>query len=237
MILLHLLFSFELAAKIDSLKACIDQNPQLSAILELNEYYLRANRYSEGIALLEKYEEIFESDYKSYLIFNIGDNYFFAGKIIMARNEYLKLVSHYPRSEIANDALERLYLIESVRQDTVLLKKLAYSICLYTTNQLEKAEDSLKTLSSTKLGAYAYYYLALLYKKREELPLALSALNGLYESYPNHSINNAALLLASVYFQVNNKAEAKKILEDLILEKPRSIYAVRAQRLLEQYFK
>lgn len=233
MIVLYLFFSLKLETNIDSLQTSIRQNPQLPVVLELNRCYLRMGKYNEGINLLKDYERHFKSEKKSILIFNIGDDYLFAGMILPARNEYLKLVNRYPRSEIANDALERLYLIESTRQDTILLKKLARSICLFKSEQFDSAEDSLKDLLKTKIGAYAYYYLACLYKEKEDLPMALSALNELGNSYPDHKIHNAILLLAEIHLRSNNEKKAQDILEDLIIKKPNSIYAVRAREMLK----
>jgi tetratricopeptide (TPR) repeat protein len=235
MILLFLFISFELDIKIDSLKASLTQNPQLSTVLELNKCYLSMDEFNEAINLLKEYKNNFKSEEKYVLEFNIADDYFFAGKILEAHEEYLKLVSRYPRSEIANDALERLYLIESARKNMILLKKLAHAICFYQTDQLDTGQDSLKTLLKSEVGAYAYYYLALTYKKKEDFPLSLSALKELNNSFPDHKIHNVFLLIAEIYLQLNNEKEAQEILENLIVEKPTSIYAVRAREMLREH--
>ena len=169
-------------------------------------------------------------------MFTIGDDHLFAGNILLAREAYLKLVAIYPSSEHANDALERLHLIESVRKDTVFLKRLTHSMFLYHTDQLHTAEDSLKNLLETKLAAHAYYYLALVYRKKSELPLALSALKELNKSFPDHKIHNAILLLAEILIKCKSKKEAKEVLENLIVEKPTSVYAIRAREILEEHF-
>lgn len=235
MILLYLLFYLEFDTKIDSLKASLIQNPQLSTVLELNKYYLSMGKFNKAINLLKEYENHFKSEEKSVLDFNIGDDYFFAGKILEARDEYLKLVGRYPHSEIANDALERLYFIESARKNMILLKKLAHAICFYQTDQLDTAQDSLKTLLKSGVGAYAYYYLALTYEKKEDLSLALSAFEELNNSFPDHKIHNVFLLIAEIHLQLNNEKEAQEILENLIVEKPTSIYAVRAREMLREH--
>ncbi len=236
MIVLYLFLSLELDTKVDSLKASLDHSVQLPTVLELNKCYLYMGKFGEGIELLRRYERYFALEEKSIVLFTIGDNFLFTGKILEARDEYLKLVNHYPHSQIANDALERLYLIETTRKDTVLLKKLAYTLFLYHTDQLHTAEDSLRNLLKTKVGAYAYYYLALLYKKKDDIPLALGALNELNNYFPEHTIHNATLFLAEIHLQSNNKKEARKILEDLIVREPTSIYGVRAREMLKQNF-
>jgi tetratricopeptide (TPR) repeat protein len=236
MILLFIFMNLELEAKIDSLEAFLQQNVQLPTVLELNKYYLRTGKINEGNALLQKYERYFAPDDRAIIHFAFADNHLYRGKILEARDEYLKLVSRYPRSDIANDALERLYLIEATRQDTTLLKRLGNTLYLYYTNQLSAAEDSLKSLLRTKIGAYAYYYLALVYREKDDIPLVLSTLKELNTTFPEHNLHNATLFLAEVHLQTDNKKEAQNILEDLIVKEPTSIYGVRAREMLRQHF-
>jgi TolA-binding protein len=212
------------------------QNPNSITVIELNKRYLQRDEFDNGILLLEKYETEFTQAEQPILMYVLANNYFFAGRIVPAREEYIKLISRFPRSEIANDALERIYLIEQARKDTVLLKKLAYAICLLETEQLERGGDSLKVLLKTTIGAYAYYYLALLYYAQDELALALATLQELNTSFPEHTIDTVFLLLAELHVQLSNKKEAREILENLIIKNPGSIYALRARHMLQEQF-
>ncbi len=236
MILFFICLNLGLDAKIDSLEAFLRQNVQLPTVLELNKYYLRTGKIDDSNALLQKYERYFPPDDRAIIHFAFADNRLYYGKILEARDEYLTLVSRYPRSDIANDALERLHLIEATRPDTILLKRLGYALYLYYTNQLSAAEDSLKNLLRTKIGAYAYYYLALVYREKDDIPLVLGTLKELNTSFPEHTLHNATLFLAEVYLQTDNKKEARNILEDLIVKEPTSIYGVRAREMLKQHF-
>jgi len=228
--------SLGLEAKIDSLEAILNKNVQLPTVLELNKYYLRVGKIDEGNALLQKYERYLPSEGRATVHFTLGDNHLFDGKILAAREEYLKLVSLYPHSDMANDALERLYLIETTRKDTVMFKRLAHTLYLFHTEQLSAAEDSLKNLLKTKIGAYAYYYLALVYREKDDIPHVLSTLKELNTTFPDHALHNATLFLAEVYLQTKNKKEAQKILEDMMVKEPTSIYGARAREMLKQNF-
>jgi len=228
--------SLGLEAKIDSLEAILNKNIQLPIVLELNKYYLRMGKIDEGNALLQKYERYFPSEGRAAVHFTLGDNHLFGGEILAARDEYLKLVSLYPHSDIANDALERLYLIEATRKDTVLLKRLTNTLYLFYTEQLSAAEDSLKNLLKTKIGPYAYYYLALVYREKDNIPLVLSTLKELNTTFPDHTLHNASLFLAEVYLQTENKKEAQKILEEMMVKEPTSIYGARAREMLKENF-
>ncbi len=234
MILLLLFFNLGLNAKIDSLEKTIHQNAQLSSITELNTCYFLAGKDSLGIELLKKYYERLGTYANASIALHLADDYLYTGDILKARSEYLKLTGRYPDSEFANDALERLYMIEKVRVDTTKFKSLGYSIFLYQSEQTEAALDSLKTLIKTRLGDYALYYLALTYIKLDDLAQTLSALDELNSLFPEHSIHNAILLQAEVYIDLDKIEEARTILEELIVRAPNSIYAVKARVLLEK---
>jgi tetratricopeptide (TPR) repeat protein len=232
MILFWLFFSLE--NKIDSLKTLLNQTPEINIVLEINKYYLVTNEYENGIRFLKNYEKDVALEEKPIILYHIGDDYLFAGKMIEARNMYLKLVGRFPRSTYANDALARLHLIEDTRRDTILLKRLVSSICLYETEQFNIAEDSIKNLLKTKIASYAYYYLALLYETTGELSLALSALVELNESCPEHRVYDAHLLHARINLKLDNEKDARQILEDIMIREPNSIYAVRAREMLKE---
>jgi len=233
MIIIFFLLNLGIETEIDSLRVLLNERPDLALVLKINKLYCSIGEFDSGINILSESEKILSKEDGPYLVYSIADNYLFAGRILDARAQYLRLVSAYPNSKIANDGLERLLLIEWTRKDTLLLKKLARAIYFIESAQFEYAEDSLKNLLKTNIGPYAYYYLACLYKTKGELPLALSALEELNESYPQHNLSNAILLLAKINLNLGNKKEAQKILEDLIIKEPTSIYAARARTMLK----
>lgn len=232
MILVFIL-SLTLDNKIDSLRNLVEKNPELSSIIELNMCYFLTEKESLGIELLKKYYNRLKADDNISIVLHLADDYLYTGQILNARKEYLKLVNRYPGSEYANDALEKLYMIESARRDTLMFKALGYSIFLYNTDQLHTAVESLKNLVKTRLGEYALYYLALTYLKLDDIPQALGALDDLTSSFPDHKIHNAILLKAQMYIDLNRIKEARTILEELIVRAPNSIYAVKARGILE----
>jgi len=236
MILLFFFFNLELSNKIDTLKSIVDKNPKLSIITELNMCYFMAGQDSLGIELIKKYYDLLGAHDNAALRLQLADDYLYTGDILEARDVYLKLVSRYPGSVFANDALEKLYMIESARLDTTTFKSLGYSIFLYKSSQFDAAKDSLKNLVKTRLGDYALYFLALTFIKQENLGQALGALDNLTTSFPDHKIHNAALLQAGIYIDLNKEKEARAILEELVVREPTSIYAVRARGMLENNF-
>jgi tetratricopeptide (TPR) repeat protein len=232
MIIFCIVLTLHIESTIDSLKTELAREPQLNTVFALNDMYLRLGDYVSGIALLKVQENNFTLEEIPLILQAIGDDYLFAGEIVLAREEYLALVGRFPHTDIANDALERLYLIEHARKDTVLLKRLAHALCLYETERFDTARDSLRHLLKTGVGPFAYYYMALIYQEQNELALALGALEELNTAFPHHDIHNAILIRAEIYLALGKQEEARKILEELIVREPTSIYAARARQML-----
>ena len=142
-------------------------------------------------------------------------------------------MGRYPQQDIANDAAERLYLIETVRDDTVLMKRLVNVVRLYEIDRYDETVDSARVLLRSGVGAHAYYYLALSYRSKGDLSLTLSALDELNMRYPDHKIYEALFLQANVFMITGELEKAGEILENLIVSAPSTIYAYRARQKLD----
>jgi tetratricopeptide (TPR) repeat protein len=235
MILIVFFLTADLSAKIDSLQTLVHGDPCLAPIIELNNTYFLTGEHDLGIALLRKYYDRLDADANASIALHLADDYLYTGDILKARSEYLKLVTRFAGSGYANDALEKVFMIEKAQVDTIKFKTLGYSIFLYQSGQIEACQDSLKPLIKTGLGDYALYYLALAYMKADDPVQAARALEDLNTSFPTHKINNAVLLQAEVYFALDKIKKARTILENLIVRVPNSIYAVRARAMLGTY--
>jgi tetratricopeptide (TPR) repeat protein len=233
MIIILTIIAFTDAASVaDSLHIELEKEVRMSTIVALNQCFVQQEDYSGALALLRTYESDVSWDDQAVLHVLIGDNLLYAGSLLAARAEFLTVVSRYTKSGAANDALERLYLLESARTDTTTLKRLAYALSRIYAQQWRIAEDSLKTLLDTRVGMQAYYYLALLYKNTGDIPLALGTLDALMRKFPGDRTLNVVLLHAELSIQSSHPEQARSILEDLIVQHPRSIHAVRARALL-----
>jgi tetratricopeptide (TPR) repeat protein len=219
-------------ALIDSLHHELENDVRLTTINDLNRTYVEIEAYDRAIALLEAYENQIPWDDQAMLHVLIGDNLLYAGSLLGARDRYLTTVRRYTKSPAANDALERLYLLETARSDTAALKRLCYCLSRMYCEQWKSAEDSLKVLLATPLRQQVYYYLALLYKTVGNIPHAVSMLDMVEQEFPAQTLLFIPLLRAEIYLLLQQYDEAYTILEDFIIEYPQSIYAVKARRLL-----
>lgn len=233
MIVFFIMLNME--ARIDSLENSFVQNRQIETLLEISKCYITTGEYHKSIELLKKNERYFVKDLdKARLMYENGSVYLFAGDVVKAHDTYLRLMSSYPQLDVANDAAERLYLIETAQDDTLQLKKLVNLVRLFETGQYGSAVDSARKLLKTPVGAHAYYYLALAYNSMDDLPLALGTFVELSRVYPEHRIIEAILLQSDIYAALDKKKEAREILEDLIVREPNTIYALKARQRLEK---
>lgn len=233
MIIFVIYFLFaENKTNIDSLKAQFENNPNLLLMIELNRAFLYLRMFDSANTYLKKYENQFGFEEQTQLNYLMGDNLLFKGNLLSAREQYLKTAARFSSAIYANEALERLHLMESARKDTMLLKKLVAGIYLYEIKDIKSAEDSLKNLIKTPIGDYALYYLSLVYALKGEQNMVLSTLEQLQNDFPAHRIHQAKLLLAETYIKIGKKSEGRKILEDLVIKHPNSPTAIRAKVIL-----
>lgn len=219
---------------VDSLKDVLRRQPSMTHAVELNRRYCSEGRFDEAAKMLGAYEEQAPAGEKGMVNFLIAEAHLFAGKFIDARQYYLQTAARFSSTDIANDALERLYLIEVCRQDTALMKRLVRALCYQATAQLVPAEESLKILIPTALGDYALYFTALNFEAQDKIPIALSALQELAVKFPNHTIHAVDILAARLHVRLKNYKAATALLESLIVRKPETIYAVQARAMLKE---
>ncbi len=231
MILFIILSSLQF--RVDSLENLMVQDPQIETLLQLSRYYIAEGEYHKSMELLKKYERHFVQETEKALIaFETGNAYMFAGDIVRAHDLFIRVVSTYPRLGIANDVADRLYLIEAARDDTVQLKRLVNVVRLFETEQYPAAVDSARRLLKTVVAPYAYYYLALVYTAMDDVPQALGTLTEMRKEHPVHVVYDAILLEADIYIRLDRRKEAREILENLVVLRPNTIYALRARQRL-----
>ena len=222
-------------ARIDSLESEFTRSRQIETLLQLNQSYLITDQYQKSMTLLGQNERYFKNDVdRSRIRFALGNAFMYAGEIVKAYDTYLNLMGRYPHLDITNEAAERLYLIETVRDDTVQMKRLVNVVRLYEIGRYDEAIDSARVLLTSSVGAHAYYYSALAYRSKGDLSLTLSALDELNARYPDHKIYEAFFLQAGVYMIAGELEKAREVLEDLIVSAPNTIYAYRARQKLEK---
>ncbi|MEO0215833.1 MAG: tetratricopeptide repeat protein [candidate division WOR-3 bacterium] len=229
-----ILFLILLNSTIDSLKEQLKESNEFELVLKINNLYLAENKSDSANLFLRECEKKLCPSYHPLINFLIGENLFFAGRILEARESYLLTASRFTSHEIANDALERLYLIENARGDTANLKRLARAILFIEIDKTKDARDSLRELINTRVGGYALYYLGLVNFNEDQFDLALKFLMQLDRDFIEHKFPRAKILQARVLIKMGRKKEAREVLEELIIKDPASVYAIMAREILEK---
>jgi tetratricopeptide (TPR) repeat protein len=229
-----LFFALLSEPELDRIADQLGSYPPLESIISINRQYLHYDAFNKAINLLQKYENTYQGVSQAKIEFALAENYFFASRIIDARNKYLNMAQRHPASLEANNALERLYQIEGMRADTVVMKKILYALCLLATYRFDACIDSLTRLTNSKIGDRVYYFLASAYRQRSDLPMALGALLSIKEQFPNSRIYELPVLEAELYIDSKAYDKARMILENFLVKDPISIYGVKARQLLEK---
>jgi FimV-like protein len=233
MILFLLLVTADLQVRIDSLNRLIKNEPRSELVLQLNRLFLQAGQPDSGTALLFRFEPVVTAEERPEIAFQLAENLLYRGRFLDARDKYLETVGRYARSSRANDALERLYLLESGRRDTLLLCRLARALSLRPDDPAQ-CRDSLKNLLSTPVADQAYYYLGQVLEDLGDPPAALAAYAELEQKFPGHNFHRIPLREAELYIKLGDKKKAREILESLLVRDPASMYAGQAREMLKK---
>jgi FimV-like protein len=233
MILILLLAVVDLQSQIDSLNRLIINDPRPGLILQLNRLFARSGQPDSGTALLARYEPVVKPEERPEITFQLAENHLYQGRFLLARDKYLETVGCYARSALANDALEKLYMVESGRRDTLLLLRLVRSLARRAENPAA-CRDSLKGLLSTAAADQAYYYLGQVLEELGDPAAALAAYAELERNFPDHNFHRVPLREAQIYIQLGDKKKAREILENLLVRDPASMYAAQAREMLKK---
>jgi tetratricopeptide (TPR) repeat protein len=232
MLLLWTLFGFPNQS--DSLNALIAKDPRADYILQLNDLYRKADRLDSGIALLARFEPVVAATERSSITYALAENFLYSGRLLTARDKYLETVGRYAQSDIANDALEKLYLLETARKDTVLLRRLIRALARRAAADPAACRDSLKNLLTTAVADHAGYYLGQVDDELGDPVEALAAFFDLDKNYPDHKFHRVPLWEAELCIKLGDKKKARGILENLLVRDPASVYAGPAREMLKK---
>jgi tetratricopeptide (TPR) repeat protein len=233
MTLLLFLTLFGFPDQIDSLNTLIEKDPRADYILQLNDLYRKADRLDSGIVLLARFEPVVTAAERPSITYNLAENFLYSGQILTARDKYLETVGRYAQSDIANDALEKLYLLETARKDTVLLRRLIRALSRRAAGEPALCRDSLKILLATAVADHAGYYLGQVDEELGDPAEALAAFFDLDKNHPDHKFHRVPLWEAELCIKLGDKKKAREILENLLVRDPASVYAGPAREMLK----
>lgn len=179
-------------------------------------------------------------------LLRVADTYFAQGdpvNLVEAQYKYRDFINRYPGSDRADYAMLQIAMVaykQMERPDRDQQK---------TREAVEKFNDLIRTFPKSSLRPEAdkrlqdaldrlakhEHIVARYYMKRRSYTAAMQRLNGLVETYPNYRERDAVFYdLGQSLAGLGRKAEARLYFERVISEFPKSEYADKAKRRLDQ---
>lgn len=223
------------ATAIEELELAIKerQNSQIaaSASLDLANIYINDGKFDKAETILNDVAKRFQNNMQNFsnnAKFLSAEIVYFKGLIDSSLALYAEL-SIVPETDIANQSLSRIVLIEQNRQFVQGLVTFAAAEYQERRKDLPAAvakfAEAAQTASGTDLAELAL-------KRKGELELtigsyqeSINTLNSLLKEYPDTIYGDFALmLLGDSHVLLGKKDEAMKFYTDLLVKYPRSIY-------------
>ncbi len=206
----------------------------------LGKIHIQENNFKEArktfITIVNEYtkyapDEVYKAKYL------LAELLFFEAKFDSAQVMYADLVKNI-NSDVANDALERIYLLEEnknyIRDFTKFSKEQLLILQNKKNEAIEILEDLIKTSVSEDLSQRSLYEITRLTFEQSQFDSAIYYGNQLIENYEKSIFaDKVILLLADSYVAINRKDEAINILKKLLVDYPNSVFLQEARNKIK----
>jgi tetratricopeptide (TPR) repeat protein len=208
---------------------------QLSRIYLLKENQDSAEKILNYI--IRNYNQIASEEVLSAK-FNLAEMLFYKGEIDSAKVLYMEL-SDNSNSDITNDAIERLILIE---QNKELIRGLTlFANALYLDKKklyndaIGKLRETIELTQGTNLAERSYILTAEILFRQSRYDSTLSVISEFFRENPKSIYYDQGLLMqAKSYEQKNNRDKAIESYQQIITEYPRSVYLQEARNRIKK---
>jgi tetratricopeptide (TPR) repeat protein len=167
---------------------------------------------------------------------SIADIYFYKGEVDSALTFY-KEASLMSNSNISNNALELMDIIENNKTQNLALREYANSLFLERQGNLDSAitllRNAVKSGGGSDLEEVAALKICKIYFEHKDNLKAVNEFKAFLEKYPSSIFADYAdFNLGKTYFQMKNYPEADKALKDLLVNYPRSLFLAEARKMI-----
>lgn len=148
---------------------------------------------------------------------------------------FRRLAAEHPASPYANDALERVLLLQKMKTDAPAAAAVREAIIATDRGDTAQAEQLLGSINSPTLGDEALLLLARLQLQQGDRPKAIATLDRLAATFPKSTLAPQALYLAAMAYSLDNRPETLNRLRALIAAYPDAPIAEEAQIALRAW--
>ncbi len=230
----------EAIKNIEKLKAEYpSQNIIYEALNMLGEIYLGKNEFDKALEAFKIVSRRSNSNTeKDFAIYNVANIQFYKGNTDSALVMYQK-ISQDTKSDVSNDALERIMMINENKELIKGLKLYGEYELELLANNTQKAAEKLKQIikeyPDDNLTMTAHIKLGELYYNNNDYEQAADYLSKLIEKFPDYVNKDYAYFLAGKsYLMLNNPDKAEKTLTKILVEYPRSVYMNEARKIIRK---
>jgi tetratricopeptide (TPR) repeat protein len=199
------------------------------------------NNFSGAISILENTIRRFGPSFPAVMDeakLNVADLYFYRGEIDTAQKLYEECSTN-SKSNISNNALEMIILIENNKTQNLAIRQFASAMLMERQNNLDSAitlfTTVLKSGGGSELEERAYIKLGNIYKEKSDFTKAIENYNLLKTKIPESIFADQALFsIGKVHLAANNKKEAENTFKELLSAYPRSLFLPEARQIIRK---
>jgi len=179
------------------------------------------------------------SDNLASILLTKADIHFYQGEPDSASKAYLAFAKFLLGAPEANDAIERVYLIQNDKSpEAGISSKVgrAYheALCGRIQSATELFQETLRAVADSVYRAQVYYQMGRMYETAGEFPLALGVYEEIVRSLPGHHLAPMARLRMSLVLlnNIGDAESARRHLESIVFDYPEGVVTPVARRLL-----
>jgi len=238
-------FLDDIKTAINELELAMKERPNsqiaANAGLDLGNIYIKNQQFDLAETLFadvsKKYKNNFQSVANRAKLL-IADIVYFKGLIDSSLSLYSELIV-VPETDIANEALNRIVIIEQNRQyaqGLVVFSKAEFAERRRKFNDaIKHYEEVVEIASFTPLAELSLRRKADLEHSSGNYNSSISTLKQLLDEYPNSIHSDYSLfLIGDNYLALGNREEAMKYYTELLVKHPRSIYLNQTRQKIRQ---
>lgn len=209
------------AAAAKALDSMSVQSWPASAFILSAKLYVASGDYAAAESRLDRGLGVVARESLPRVLWTRCELLFAQSRLSEAVPAYNELAANFPGSPLANDALERLFLIRRAGADTSMLRAFGHMVMLRMASADGPAIDSARSFIKrwSPLAEYGHEFIVETHTQNTAPELALAAIGEYEKAYPTGSkLARLLLVKAELCLKTGQEAQARAALEKLLAD-------------------